>query len=148
MIPRAAAMFARPAVRQEAMACSRNSTGVGALVRSDQYCGMVGVVSERDRTCRVVLPGAVESLDQGAAVGAADPFVTCPELEPGEFRRSLDRVNGGEQRGDVNAVARRLVVVVMLSTPSVSNFLGITDRRNATFPLPSLRVASFSNPYA
>jgi hypothetical protein len=81
-------------------------------------------------------------------VGAADPFVTCPELEPGEFRRSLDRVNGGEQRGDVNAVARRLVVVVMLSTPSVSNFLGITDRRNATFPLPSLRVASFSNPYA
>ena len=29
VIPRAAAMFARPEVRHAAMACSRNSTGVG-----------------------------------------------------------------------------------------------------------------------
>jgi hypothetical protein len=42
----------------------------------------------------------------------------------------------------------RWTVVVMLSTPSVNAFFGITDRRNSTFPLPSLRVAGFSNPYA
>jgi len=42
-------------------------------------------------------------------VGTADPFVACPELEPGEFWRTFHSVDGGEQRGNVNAVARQLL---------------------------------------
>ena len=39
VMPRAAAMFARPEVRQAAMACSRNSTGVGPLLLPTRTAG-------------------------------------------------------------------------------------------------------------
>jgi hypothetical protein len=38
-LPRAAAMLARPEVRQAAMACSRNSTAVGALLLPTRTAG-------------------------------------------------------------------------------------------------------------
>ena len=105
---------------------------------------MVGVVGERDRTRRVLLSGAVEAVDHGAAVSTADPFVSCPELESGQFGGPLHGVKGGDSVGTSTPLRGGfwMVVVVMLSTPSVGD-LGITDGRNATSPSPSLRVAGF-----
>jgi hypothetical protein len=65
---------------------------------------VVGVEREV-RLVPLFLPGAVEPADRAAIVGAADPAVACPELEAGEFRLCLDRVEGGEQGRGVDAVA-------------------------------------------
>ena len=140
VMPRAAAMFARPEVRQAAMACSRNSTGVGPWFDPDEHGRVVGVVGERLRAGRVLLPGAVEALDDRAVVGAADPFVGRAELELGDLRRALHRVEGGEQRRDVDAVAgRSLKRCCGHDRNSVRWVDHDSDARRATFPAPSLR---------
>ena len=71
------------------MAWSRNSTGVGRLAGADEDGRVVGVVGERRLARGVLLAGAVEALDGGAAVRAADPFVAGAELELGELRCGL-----------------------------------------------------------
>src|SRR5918993_1183536 len=103
LIPRAAAMLARPAVRQAAMACSRNSTGVGP-VSLPEHGRMVGVIDVLPLVPHLLhRPG--EAVDGAAAVRAAHPPVAGAELKRGDLRLPLDRVQGGEQGRDVHAVA-------------------------------------------
>ena len=102
--PRAAAMLARPAVRQPASAWSRYSTGVGPCRRRRAPSG------GRRRRVNDVLVGALladaeEAVDRALAVGAGHPAVRGPELELGRRRRRLHGVEGGEQGGGVDAVA-------------------------------------------
>jgi hypothetical protein len=47
-------------------------------------------------------------------VNTADPGVAGAELEAGQFRLLLDRIQGGEQNAPVNAVARRHLEVSLL----------------------------------
>jgi NADPH:quinone reductase len=78
-------------------------------------------------------------------VGATDPFVGRPELELGNLRRTLDRVEGGEQGRDIDAVARRSLNRCCghdgNSVRLVDHDSG--DARRATFPAPSLVAGTF-----
>jgi len=56
-----------------------------------------------------LLHRTVEAADRGLAVRAADPFVAGAELELGDVVVPLDGVEGGEERGGVDAVADRVV---------------------------------------
>ena len=106
-IPRAAAMLARPLVRQLPRACSRCSAGVGPVL-SDQHDRVVGVHGEG------LLPlllgtGAVEVVDGGAVPGAVHPTGVGPELETCQLGVLAHGVERGEERGGVDAVALGLL---------------------------------------
>jgi hypothetical protein len=77
---------------------------VGAAVPAQQHRRLVGVEDEGRAAALVLHPAAVEALDRGAVVAAVDPAVARPELELGEPGIRLDRLNGGEHAGHVDAV--------------------------------------------
>ena len=100
--PRAAAMFAMAAVRQAARAWSTNSTGVAPSsppVRTAGGPRRSGLVLVGTHAARTAV-----GVDGAAAVRAVDPAVGGPELELRELRLALDRVQGREQGGGVDAV--------------------------------------------
>jgi hypothetical protein len=76
----------------------------GAVVAADEHLRVVGVVHEGGHVL-AFLAGAEEAGDGGLAVGAADPPVGGAELELRGLWRALDDVQGGEEGGDVDAVA-------------------------------------------
>ena len=69
---------------------------------------MVGVEDERLLVLHL-LHGAVEAVQRGLVVGAADPAVGGTELELADLRRGPHGVERGEQGGRVDAVADRVV---------------------------------------
>ena len=75
--------------------------GVGA--KQDRR--LAGVDHELGGARGVLLVGRVEIADRGAVVCTLDPAVPRPELEPGERRVVLDRVQRPEQLPGVDAVA-------------------------------------------
>ena len=77
--------------------------GRGA-VGADEHGRVVGVVDVH-LLVRHLLHGAVEAVDRGLVVRAADPPVRGAELELGDVAVALDGVKGGEQRRRVDAVA-------------------------------------------
>src|SRR5262249_27859415 len=76
----------------------------GRLVGSEEDGRLVDLHYERLGAGRVLLPGAVEVLDGRAGVSAVDPLVADAELELGQRRIRLDRVDRAEQPVDVDAV--------------------------------------------
>ena len=88
----------RDGVEQELHRCGR-------VILADEHLRVVGVELDVARVA-VLAAGAAERLDPGTAVGAPDPGVGRPELEPGEIRLPLHRVQGGKERWRVYAVHR------------------------------------------
>ena len=74
------------------------------LVLADEDGRVVRVVPN-GRACMWLEPAPLRRFDDGAAVGALDPAVAGAELELGELRRSLDRVDRRRAWG-VDAVER------------------------------------------
>jgi len=75
-----------------------------ALVLADEHRRVVGVEGERPLVGSL-LADPEEAVDRALAVGAVDPAALGAELEPGGGGRLLHRVERGEERGGVDAVA-------------------------------------------
>src|SRR5262249_52878495 len=80
--------------------------GRRALVGAAQHRGVIAVVLEVAGV-RVLAAGAEEGLHLAAAVRAAEPAVRGAEAELGELGLPRDGADRGEERGGVDAVARR-----------------------------------------
>ena len=65
---------------------------------------MIRVEGEWQCATGVLLTRTVKALNRAAIVGTADPLVAGAELELRDFRLRLDRIQGGEQGGDVDSV--------------------------------------------
>jgi hypothetical protein len=79
---------------------------------------VVGVEDER-ALVRAFLADTEVVGDGGAVVRAADPLVTGAELESGCLGCLLDRVEGGEEGGGVDAVPALSLIVRVTDSPSV-----------------------------
>jgi hypothetical protein len=77
---------------------------IGAGVDAEQDGRLAGVERERLSARAVLLPGAVEALDDRAVVGAVDLTVLDPELEAGEGGVGLDGVERSVHLRGVDAV--------------------------------------------
>jgi len=78
------------------------------VVAANEHGRVVGVDHGR-LLVAVLLARAEEVVDHDTAVGAGHPACAGAELEGGELGLGADRVDGGEQRGGVDAVQRRLL---------------------------------------
>jgi hypothetical protein len=89
--------------------CRQEQLGrVRAGIRAAEDGRLAGVDVERLGPRGVLLPGAVEAADRPAVVGAGDPLVRDPELEPPEGRVCGNRVESVEELRRVDAVADRV----------------------------------------
>src|SRR5262249_54312367 len=79
-----------------------------AIVTTDEHLGVIDVVGER-LLVRALLTDAEEAIHGALAVRARHPTVRRSELEFRRLGRGFHRVEGGEQRGGVDAVTDRVL---------------------------------------
>ena len=101
--PRAAAMFAIPAVRQAASACNTHSTGVGPLSCLQSTAGLLRLGGVG---CFVAVfaAGAGEVGHRGLHMRSTQPLALGTKLESGELRLVLHDVDCGEQAGGMDPI--------------------------------------------
>src|SRR5688572_33415001 len=92
---RAAAMLAKPAVRQEAIACSTNSIGVGAWSCPTRTAGW-SASNVVTFLCSISWHRTVEVRKPRATVGATLPCVGGSELKLGDLLLILDGIECGK----------------------------------------------------
>lgn len=101
----------------------------GATRRVEDVDARVRLQCDRQRFHPVMERDTAHWGPRGDAVGQ-----TVPQLQEAGEPLTASMVANSVGTSAPLRGGRWMVVVVMLSTPSVSDFLGITDRRNATLP--------------
>ena len=81
-----------------------NLNGIRSVIFSEQHWGLVAIKGERAGSRIILLTGALKTLNGGAGMPAASPFVMGTELEAGNVRILLNGVNGRHELVDIDSV--------------------------------------------